>query len=130
MNRRWRFITAVLSLWALLFTQTALAAYACTGMAEPVQVAGSMKDAMPCADSMSATMDDGQLALCHAHCQTAQKSLENVQPPPLATLVQLGAVLTVKPASTPALARQVVQASLLRPSASPPLAISHCRWRI
>lgn len=129
MSRRWRFITAILSLCALLFTQTALAAYACGGAVKALQVAQMTEADMPCAASMSKSMDDEQPALCHAHCQSTPKSADNLQPPPLATVAQLGPVLTIKPASRPELTSVVVQASLLRPSASPPLAISHCCFR-
>lgn len=130
MTRRWRFITAILSLCALLFTQTALAAYACQGTAKAFQVAQMTEADMPCAASMSKSMDDEQPAFCHAHCQSTPKSADNVQPPPLATVSQLGAVLTVKPVSRPGPEGRIVQSSLLRPSASPPLAISHCCFRI
>jgi hypothetical protein len=130
MSRRWRVITAILSLWALLFTQSAVAAYACGGAAQALQVAQMTEAGMPCAESMSKAMDDEQPALCHAHCQSAQKTVDNSPLQPLASLVQLGAVLTVKPPSTPVPDGHVVQASVLRPSAGPPLAISHCCFRI
>jgi len=130
MNRRWRFIMAILSLCALLFTQTALASYTCTGAAKALQVAQMTEAGMPCAASMSKSMDDEEPELCHAHCQSSPKTADNVQPPPLATVAQLGPVLTLEPASRPEFTGRVVQATLLRPSASPPLAISHCCFRI
>lgn len=130
MSRRWRFVTAILSLWALLFTQSALAGYACSGTAKALQVAQMTEAGMPCAQEMSRAMDDEQPALCHAHCQSAQKAADNLQPPPLASVAGLGAVLTVKPPLPPAAHGHEVQASVLRPSAGPPLAISHCCLRI
>lgn len=128
MSRRWRIITAMLSLCALVFTQSALAAYACQGAGKAMQVAEMTEADMPCAASMAAEAE--QAALCHAHCQTASKSVDNLQLPPLATVAQLGAVLTLKPVNRPEPDGRIVQSSLLRPSAGPPLAISHCCFRI
>ena len=133
MNRRsWRLLTAILSLCALLFAQTALAAYACKGVAKAAEVARMTEAGMPCAEAMSRSMDDEQPALCHAHCQSAQGTADNYQPPSLPSLGQLGPVLTmlVVPASSTARAAPLVQKSVLRPKASPPLAIAHCCFRI
>lgn len=130
LSRRWRLLTTMLSLCALLFTQTALAAYACPGAARAVQVAEMTAAGMPCAESMSMAMDDEQPALCHAHCQAAQ-SLDNTQPTPLpGVALMMGATLTLKPAIEPHMRQRVVQASLLRPDASPSLAVSNCCFRI
>lgn len=131
MSRRWRFLTAILSLCALVFTQSALAAYACAGVAKAMHVAEMTEAGLPCAETMSKSMDDEQPALCHAHCQSAQKSLDNSQPPPApANIADSGGGLTIRLADGPEPARSTVQPSLLRPDSSPPLSISHCCLRI
>lgn len=130
MRRRWRLVTVVLSLCALLFAQGALAAYACQGPAKAFEAARMAEAGMPCAESMSQAMDEEQPGLCHAHCQAAQGSLDHGQPVQIAAAADLGAVLTIVPAAQPAVRSAYVQASLLRPSAGPPLAISHCCFRI
>lgn len=134
LNRRsWRLLTAILSLCALLFAQTAMAAYSCEGLAKAVEIAQMTEAGMPCADSMSRSMDDAQPALCHAHCQSAQGTADNYQPPSLPSLGQLGPVLTMllTPSSSNTVRnRPLVQQSVLRPAASPPLAIANCCFRI
>lgn len=123
-------MAVVFSLLALLFTQTAVAAYACQGALKAVQVAQMTEAGMPCAQSMSQAMDDEQTALCHAHCQSAQKTLDNHQPTPAAEPAALTAALTVDLPASPHSTGAFLQVSLLRIAASPPLAISHCCYRI
>lgn len=133
MNRRsWRLLTVMLSLCALLFAQTAVARYICPELAKAVEVAQMTEAGMPCAESMSQSMDDEQPALCHAHCQSAHGTADSYQPPSLPSLGQLGPVLTlaVIPASRTAPDRPLVQQSVLRAAASPPLAITNCCFRI
>ncbi|TWO68049.1 hypothetical protein FN976_24210 [Caenimonas sedimenti] len=129
LTRRSRLFTVMLSLWALLFAQTALAGYVCPGAAKAVQVAEMMQAGMPCAESMSRAMDDEQPGLCHAHCQAAQQSADNYQLPTLANLAELGAVLTVTVASVNG-DEPLLQASLLRRATAPPLAVRNCCFRI
>lgn len=123
-------LAVALSLLALLFTQTAVAAYACQGALKAVQVAQMTEAGMPCAQSMSQAMDDEQTALCHAHCQSAQKSLDNQQPASAAEPLSLTDALTIELPSSPHSKGAFLQVSLLRVAASPPLAISHCCYRI
>lgn len=129
LTRRCRLLTVMLSLWAVLFAQTALAGYACPGTAKAAQIAQMVQAGMPCAESMSRAMDDEQPGLCHAHCQAAQQSADNYQLPTLATLAELGAVLTVTFASAIADA-PLLQAPLLRRATAPPLAVRNCCFRI
>jgi hypothetical protein len=124
---RRRLLTVILSLWSLLFAQVALAGYTCPGTAKAVQVAQMAEAGMPCAETMSKAMDDSQPGFCHAHCQASQQASDTFQVPALATLVQLGVVLTVEP--VPSRADPPLRA-LLRPNVSPPLAIAHCCFRI
>ena len=129
-RRRWRIVTIILSLCALLVSQGAVAAYACQGAAKAYEVAQMTEAAMPCADTMSKSMDDEQPTLCHAHCQSAQGALDHFQPVDFAPTAVFGPVLTIVLAAKPVSTGVQVQASVLRPSASPPLAISNCCFRI
>lgn len=125
----WRLLTVIVSLCALLFTQTAVAAYACPGTMKAAQAAQMAEAGMPCAE-MSMAMDDEQPALCHAHCQSAQGTLDHYQPASVTTAMDFGPVLTLAPALKRQPSVAFIQASVLRRSASPPLAISNCCFRI
>lgn len=127
-RRRWRLVTAMLSLCALLFTQTAVAAYACQAPVKAVEKAQMAEAGMPCAESMS--IDDEQPELCHAHCQSAQGALDQYQPINIAAPISFAAVLTSALVERPDSTGAFVQAPLLRTSASPPLAITNCCFRI
>jgi len=126
-----RIITVLFALLCLLSAQLSLAAYAC-----PNAVAGSQQatvmdmKGMPCAGDMAAEMDAGQPGMCHAHCQTIQQSADQYQLPGLATIMQMGPVLTV--AQTPAVVAQAPpwQASILQRTTAPPLAVRNCCLRI
>ena len=125
--RRHRLLTVLLSLGALLFSQLALAGYACPQIAKAAEVAQMVEAGMPCAGAMSQAIDDQQPALCHAHCQASPQSADTYQLPPLATLAQLGVVLML-PAVAP---RGPPPPSAPEPpNAGPPLAIAHCCFRI
>jgi hypothetical protein len=129
-RRRWRVVTVVLSLLALLFTQSALATYACAGPSKAFQVAQMTEANLPCAEEMSKSMDNEQPSLCHAHCQSAQGTLDHYQPAQLPAISDVGPVLIVAPAAKPVAPGAYLQPSLLRRSASPPLAVAHCCFRI
>lgn len=129
LSRRFRLLTVMFSLWALLFAQTALAGYTCPGNAKAAQVAEMVQAGMPCAETMSRAMDDEQPSLCHAHCQAAQQSADNYQVPTLATLAELGAVLTlarIRPSADVSL----LQTPLLWRATDPSLAVRNCCFRI
>lgn len=130
MNRRsWRLLTVILSLWAMLFTQAALAGYACEGAVKAVLAARMADAGMPCAESMS--QDEEQPALCHAHCQSAQATPDAPKPPPVVNLVHVAYVLTVvlPAAEGSAPSAPLIQPSLLRRVATPSLAIANCCFR-
>jgi hypothetical protein len=75
--RKHRLLTVILSLWALLFAQVALAGYVCPASGKAVQVAAMAEAGMPCAETMSKAMDDEQPGLCHAHCQSSQQASDS-----------------------------------------------------
>lgn len=126
---RSRFFTVLLSLCALLLAQAALAGYACPGQAKAAELAQMAEAGMPCAQTMSAAMDDEQPGLCHAHCQASQPSADAYQPPVLADLMELGAVLVVRLPDTES-THATRHGSPPRPWGTPPLSVQHCCWRI
>jgi hypothetical protein len=125
--RRHRLLTVILSLWALLFSQLALAGYACPKVGQASEVARMMEAGMPCAETMGQAIDDEQPALCHAHCAAPAQSADTYQLPALATPAQLGVVVT-RPVAMVRSAQ--AKRAPTRPNASPPLAIAHCCFRI
>jgi hypothetical protein len=128
-TRRCRALTVLVSVWALLFAQGAVAGYVCPDSGKAVQVAEMARAQMPCAESMSTAMDDAQPGLCHAHCQEAGQSADHYQTPAFAALDDLGSTL-LRPRFVHFLSGPSVQAPLLRHATAPPLAIRHCCLRI
>jgi len=126
--RRHRFATVLFALASLLFMQLALAGYSCPGVETKVQQAAAMAEAgMPCAGSMSMSMDEEQPGLCHAHCEAGQQASDNH---PLQVLaVALPAGLVFERVSAEAPIRSAPQASLLARATAPPLTIRNCCLR-
>jgi hypothetical protein len=123
-NFRYRFITVLLALTSVLFTQLALAAYVCPGGG-----AKASESSMPCAQAMSRVMDEEQSSLCHAHCQADQQKADSYQMPVLASLPHRGSdYLTARILPSPTGAP--LQAPLLRRTTAPPLAIRNCCFRL
>ena len=127
--RRHRFATVLLALISLLFMQLALAGYSCPGVESKVQQAAAMAEAgMPCARTMSMSMDDEQPGLCHAYGQAGQQASDNH--PLQVPVVALPPGLAFERASLEAPVRSAPQASLLARATAPPLAIRNCCLRI
>lgn len=124
MKRTTRFLAAWLALFAVLFSQLAVASYACPFLATPVEMTAPMDgcDGMP--------MDQDQPALCHAHGQQGDQSLDKplVAFPQAALLRGLAsewvAASGIDPGSTSELP------SLLTRATAPPVALRHCCLRI
>ena len=124
MKRPIRFLAAWLALFAVLFSQLALASYACPFVAAPVEMTAPMDgcDGMP--------MDQGQPALCHAHGQQGDQSLDKPlvslpQPTPVQGLVSDWGPDTGLATGIPGELR-----SLLARATAPPVALRHCCLRI
>lgn len=128
--RRFRLLTALLSICALLLSTAAMAGYACPGNGKALEVAQMVEADMPCAESMSRAMDDQAPELCHAHCQSGQQSASTFQLPALATFEELGAVLSAPTRMEPAAPATSVMRSQLRRNTGPPLAVRNCCFRI
>lgn len=124
MKRTTRFLAAWLALFAVLFSQLAVASYACPFMAAPIEMTAPMEggcDGMP--------MDQDQPALCHAHGQQGDQSLDKplVSMPQPALLQGLAGDRQADPGipGTPG-----EQRSLLARATAPPVALRHCCLRI
>ena len=128
--RRHRLITVLFALVNLLFMQLALASYSCPGAATQVAEIAAMAEAnMPCAGSMSLTMDDEQPNLCHAHCQAGQQSADKYEPPYPVAIGTVPAAIALRVA-VPLLSPLPLQAPHLKRTTAPPIAISNCCLRI
>lgn len=123
-NSRRRLITVLFALTSLLFAQLALAGYVCPGSGSKVSGAS-----MPCAESMTKAMDEEQSSLCHAHCQAGQQKADTYQVPVLASPPDYGADYLMAQVIVTALGTPL-QASLLRRTTAPRLAIRNCCFRI
>ena len=120
MSRHARSLAAILALVTLVFAQVAIAVYDCAPIADVVAVGD-------CCDEGG---DPAEPALCRAHCQQGNQSLDK----PSASLpVHALAPMTI---SFPGAARVGLTASfgelpsLLARATAPPLALRHCCLRI
>jgi hypothetical protein len=125
-----RVLAAIITIFSLLFTQLALASYACPGLnaAKPAMVAADAGDMPGCADMNMETPHPG---LCHAHCEAGSQNVDTPQAPLVQPFVaaELTAVVS---APEPVASSHALQAHwvFLQRSAEPPLAIRHCCFRI
>ncbi|HSV53758.1 MAG TPA: hypothetical protein VLJ57_16695 [Burkholderiaceae bacterium] len=133
-HRRPRQFIALLALASLLFMQLAVASYACPGapsskVAELAELAAMAQAGMPCAETMSFSMDETQPNLCRAHCQAGQQTADKYEMPPLASAGLANIVYA--PLIAPFISTGAsLQAPLLRRATAPPLAVQHCCFRI
>lgn len=136
MSRPSRFVTALITLFSMLFMQYAVASYACPGL-----IMGQVSElvAMP-ADAGNQNMqgmsncegmDTQQPSLCHAYDQVGNQSLDkpglpHVQPFAAAalTLVFRDVEIAYSPIATQ------LDSHLLTRSTAPPLSIRNCCFRI
>lgn len=127
LSRTQRVFAALFTVLSLLFTQLAVAAYACPDLAPEAMAAKVMQEAMPgCTD-----MDMVKPGLCHAHCASGHQSLDAPAAPHIGAFIATGLV-TVLPAGVvfhSVLPTRITPALLAR-STAPPLAIRHCCFRI
>lgn len=130
-SRRLRFLAAFVAMTGVLLSQLALAAYACPGpqamtLAVPQLEAGTTD--MPCCGDGVA---DPQPALCAAHCQQGNQSLDKPAAPalpvlmPAAILPGLAAPDAARDPDPPG-----EQRSLLARQTAPSVALRHCCLRI
>lgn len=116
---------ALLLLVSLLFSQLAVAAYACPGAES---MAATSPQAMP--DMPDCDMDDTPRdALCQAHCQQADQSRDTYQASVPAVALTAGPSLVVAPQDA---ARESPRPRgfYLDRRIEPPASIRHCRLHI
>ena len=128
LSRRLRSLAACLALFGVLFAQVAVASHACPGPeAMAVAAMDPAQEPMPCCGGDGTS--DPQPALCAAHCQQGDQSLDKPATPllPVAAIASRLAAADLSPAAAPPPGRQL---SLLSRSTEPPLALRHCCLRI
>ena len=126
--RRHRLIAVLFALFSLLFMQLAVAGYSCPIGAKASEVAAMAEAGLPCAGDMAA-VDAEQPGLCHAHCQSAQQTVEKAQSPAPAAAVATGFTYTIEPVRLSPPAHPAQAPSLLRTTA-PPITVRNCCFRI
>jgi hypothetical protein len=127
-SRPSRIIAAIITIFSLLFTQLAVASYACPGMntANPAASATNVVKMADCAN-----MDKDQPGLCHSHCEAGSQAADTPHAPLVQPFVaaQLTVVLNEAESVFPSHALQP-EGVLLQRSTAPPLAIRNCCFRI
>lgn len=129
LSRPSRFFAALLTIFSLLFTQLAVAAYACPNLKlTPMSMSpGAGMEAM----SGCTRSDAQQPGLCKAHCDRNQQTLDVPSAPHVTPFVaaSLSCVLPAPGLAPPVYAS--FDASLtLQHATAPPIAIRHCCFRI
>ena len=128
LSRPSRFLAALVTLFSLLFTQLAVASYACPARDAAVMImakAAVHADMPGCRD-----MDQQQPGMCAAHCDAGHQSLDTPGAPHLQAFV--AAELTVvlrEGAAQFAIPCRPTETRLTRTTA-PPLMIRNCCFRI
>lgn len=126
LSRTLRSVVALVALFGVLLAQVALAAYACPG-ADGMAVAALQAEADPpcCGEGTP----EAEPALCNAHCQQGDQSLDKPAPPaPPALAAPVARVVAVREPPMPPPPGE--QPSLLARTPAPPAAVRHCRFLI
>jgi hypothetical protein len=125
-----RLIAAVLAVISLLFTQLALASYACPEVARE-QVAMTAVDSAMLAMDNCTGMDMEQPSLCDALLHPHHQSLDKPSTPQVPPFLAIGPGLVIHAVDISAPAALLApNRVLLARSTAPPLAIRHCCFRI
>jgi hypothetical protein len=126
-RRSLRAFAAFFAVFAVLFAQLAVSAYACPGE-DGMRAVMAMDEAPPCEQHPS---PEARTPLCLAHCQQADQSLDHrTVPMPALALVALPSSWLAPRAILPASAPPGDQPSLLVRPTGPPIAVRHCCFRI
>ena len=132
-SRSTRLVADVIAVISLLFTQLALASYACPGATSPARMSMAAADnGMAGMDHCTgAGMDKAQPSLCHAHTHADPQSLNKPDLPSVLPFLVVGPVLSivllddgVAPPGT------VTAMPSLSHATEPTMAIRHCCFRI
>jgi hypothetical protein len=123
-----RVLSALIALLAVLFSQLAVAAYACPG-ADGMRAAVVVDADPPCEEHPSP--EAPAAPLCAAHCQQGDQSLDHrsvAVPAPALALPTSWIVARAVPSEVAAASFE--QHSLLERPTGPPLVVRHCRFHI
>ncbi|HCY64242.1 MAG TPA: hypothetical protein DHV59_15755 [Oxalobacteraceae bacterium] len=129
LSRPSRFFAVLLAVVSVLFSQLAMAAYACPGL--PTGQVMAMTAETDHVMTECEQMDSSQPALCHTHMQAGDQTLDK---PPSPNVPPTVAVLLMPAMSGLHLVHPLVvfyaDAAGLRRSSDPPLSIRNCCFRI
>ncbi len=122
LQRSTRLVAALITLLCLLFSQLAVAAYACPGQRAPMTAQAMVN----CSE-----MDSAQPGLCAAHCDNAQQTVDAGTPLHAPPFIQAALNCTVDFSTDIAPGRSAVDdRPVLTRTTAPPLSICHCCFRI
>ena len=124
LTRPSRFLAALVTLFCLLFTQLAVAAYACPGVGA-MTVAASSGSMPGCTD-----MDMPQPGLCAAHCEAGHQSLDTPGAPHVQPFVAGALALVLSGDSVQTAPAAAPHTDSLTRTTAPPLIIRNCCFRI
>lgn len=136
MSRQSRFVAALLTLFILLFTQLAVAGYACPR----IQIAQAMESIAPFVAAEAAyhrdmsgceEIDAEDTVLCQNHGKVVNQSLDKAELPnvfPFMATMLLQTVIHADSAYQPTIFH--TPSSLLTRNTAPPLSIQNCCFRI
>ena len=125
LHRRW---IAWIALVVMLFTQFAVAAYACPAL-DPASAAMAMDTCAGMA-AKAGQADSDNPNLCLHHCQQGSQHSDHAEVPPILPILGLISIVDWSDQSLLLPAAISVQAHELARSSSPPKSILHCCFRI
>lgn len=125
-----RLFAAGLTLFALLFTQLAVAAYACPelGQSSPVAVELIIDADMPGCQGMPP--DQAAPTLCAAHCDEPAQSADTTSAPAVQPFIQAALSVVLTYGNAARFTHLMPDRGNLNRSGSPPLIIRNCCFRI
>jgi len=132
-SRSTRFVAAVIAVISLLFTQLALASYACPSVSMPERMAMAAADnGMAGMDHCASTgIDKAQPSLCHAHTHSDPQSLNKPDLPSVLPFLVIGPVLSVVLLDDGVAPPEIFTAiPSLSHATGPTMAIRNCCFRI
>lgn len=132
LSRPRRLIAALIALIGMLFMQLAVAGYVCSDLSmqqvSEQTIASAQIDHQGMVDCGAVDME--QPALCHAHADVGNQSLDTPQSPPVPQFVAAALTLVVREIEPLHVLAATQSLPVLTRSTEPALAIQHCCFRI
>lgn len=129
-GRSVRVCSALLALVSLLFTQLALAGYACEVLESFQGTVSASSNAAEDPQGSCDGMDEVQPALCYAHCHPQTSFVDNIPSPALhAPSFDFIGTALVAVTLGPSIAVLPSVADLLARASSPPISVRNCCFR-